>query len=83
MFRRRLGVSADDTLAVGDGTNDLEMLAWAAHGVAMGEAPAVVCAVADEVCPPVTRVGWPRCWRAGSESESAAVTSSGLPRSLR
>ncbi|MFD0360972.1 HAD family hydrolase [Nocardia sp. GCM10030253] len=56
-LRVRLGVSADDTLAVGDGTNDLEMLAWAAYGVAMGQAPEVVRAVADEVCPPVTEDG--------------------------
>jgi hydroxymethylpyrimidine pyrophosphatase-like HAD family hydrolase len=40
-----------ETLAVGDGVNDLEMLAWAAHGVAMGNSPACVLAVADEFCP--------------------------------
>jgi HAD superfamily hydrolase (TIGR01484 family) len=56
-LRTQLGVSADETLAVGDGTNDIEMLAWAAHGVAMGQAPPVVRAVADEVCPPVTEDG--------------------------
>ncbi|MFE7800835.1 HAD family hydrolase [Nocardia sp. NPDC057440] len=56
-LRVRLGVSADSTLAVGDGTNDLEMLAWAAHGVAMGQAPEVVRAAADEVCLPVTEDG--------------------------
>ena len=31
--------ATDATLAVGDGRNDLEMLAWAAHAVAMGQAP--------------------------------------------
>jgi HAD superfamily hydrolase (TIGR01484 family) len=56
-LREELGVSPADTLAVGDGTNDLEMLRWAAHGVAMGQAPEVVRAVADEVCPPVTEDG--------------------------
>jgi len=56
-LRVRLGVAEADTLAVGDGSNDLEMLAWAAHGVAMGQAPEVVRAVADEVCPPVTEDG--------------------------
>jgi Cof subfamily protein (haloacid dehalogenase superfamily) len=44
-----LGVAADDVLAVGDGTNDLEMLRWAGLGVAMGNAPDEVKAAADEV----------------------------------
>jgi HAD superfamily hydrolase (TIGR01484 family) len=56
-LRVRLGVDEAETLAVGDGANDLEMLAWAAHGVAMGQASATVRAVADEVCPPVTEDG--------------------------
>ncbi len=37
------------TVAVGDQRNDLEMLAWAGCGVAMGNAPAEVAAVADYV----------------------------------
>jgi len=45
-------VPASETLAVGDGINDLEMLAWAAHGVAMGHSPALVLAAADQICPP-------------------------------
>lgn len=48
-LRRRLGVPAAATLAIGDGRNDVEMLEWAAHGVAMGDAPEDVRAVADEV----------------------------------
>ncbi len=48
-LRKQLGISAEDTLAIGDGTNDLEMLKWAALGIAMGQAPAVVQAAADEV----------------------------------
>ncbi|MCV7210735.1 HAD family hydrolase [Mycolicibacterium canariasense] len=51
-LRANLGVLASETLAVGDGVNDLEMLAWAAHGVAMGHSPAQVRAAADQVCPP-------------------------------
>jgi len=47
--RRRLVVEPFETLAVGDGGNDAEMLAWAARGVAMGHAPAALRAVADEV----------------------------------
>lgn len=47
--RLRLGVAADATLAVGDHRNDLEMFAWAAHAVAMGDAPPAVQDAADEV----------------------------------
>ena len=49
VVRQRLGVAPQDTVAVGDGRNDVEMLAWAARGVAMGQAVAEVQAVADEV----------------------------------
>jgi hydroxymethylpyrimidine pyrophosphatase-like HAD family hydrolase len=45
----RLGVPPRDVLAIGDGRNDLEMLQWAGHGVAMGHAPAEVQDAADEV----------------------------------
>lgn len=44
-----LGVSVSDVLAVGDGRNDAEMLAWAGRGVAMGQAPLEVQQVADAV----------------------------------
>ena len=47
--RRRLGVEPFATLAIGDGGNDLQMLEWAARGVAMGHASERVRAVADEV----------------------------------
>jgi hydroxymethylpyrimidine pyrophosphatase-like HAD family hydrolase len=49
LMRRRLGVEPSDTVAVGDQRNDLEMLRWAARGVAMGNAPDEVKAAADEV----------------------------------
>lgn len=48
-LRVELGVPADATLAVGDGNNDIEMLRWAALGVAMGQANEVVRAAAREV----------------------------------
>lgn len=44
---RELGVDQKDTLAIGDGRNDIEMLRWAAHGVAMGQAVEEVHAAAD------------------------------------
>ena len=46
---RGLGVSPTDVLAVGDGRNDAEMLAWAGRGVAMGQAPLEVRQIADAV----------------------------------
>ncbi len=40
------GITAEQTMAFGDGDNDLEMLTWAGHGVAMGNAsPRVMAAV--------------------------------------
>ena len=48
-LRRELGVAPERTVAVGDGRNDVEMLGWAARGVAMGHAAAAVREVADEV----------------------------------
>ena len=47
--RDRLGIAPTRTIGVGDQRNDLEMLQWAACGVAMGNAPAEVKAVADLV----------------------------------
>ncbi len=44
-----LGLGPADVLAIGDGRNDLEMLAWAGRGVAMGQSPQEVKAVADDV----------------------------------
>ena len=49
----RLGIGPADVLAIGDGHNDMEMLEWAGWGVAMGNAPADVQAVANEVGPHV------------------------------
>ncbi|WP_442544182.1 HAD family hydrolase [Arthrobacter sp. KN11-1C] len=48
-LRQRLGTHPRHTVAVGDGRNDIEMLSWAGRGVAMGQAPEEVIAVADEV----------------------------------
>ena len=44
---RELGLGPEDTLAIGDGRNDLEMLRWAARGVAMGQAVPEVHEAAD------------------------------------
>lgn len=48
-LRERLGVHPTATVAVGDGGNDVEMLRWAACGVAMGHAAADVVAASDAI----------------------------------
>jgi hydroxymethylpyrimidine pyrophosphatase-like HAD family hydrolase len=45
--RDRLGIALENTIAVGDGFNDVEMLHWAGVGVAMGQAMPGVKAHAD------------------------------------
>lgn len=47
----QLGITRDAVLAVGDQENDVPMLQWAGIGVAMGNAPEHVQAVADWVAP--------------------------------
>jgi len=54
--RGLLQIPRSDVIAVGDGRNDIDMLVWAARcgrGIAMGQAPAEVKAVATEVAPSV------------------------------
>uniref|UniRef100_UPI0031D28DFD HAD family hydrolase n=1 Tax=Saccharothrix mutabilis TaxID=33921 RepID=UPI0031D28DFD len=46
---QRLGVEAADVVAFGDMPNDVPMLRWAGHGVAMANGHPEVLAVADEV----------------------------------
>ena len=46
---REHGVDAQEVVAFGDMPNDLPMLAWAGHGVAMGNAHPEVLSAADEV----------------------------------
>lgn len=56
-LRKRVEVPADRTAAIGDGLNDLEMLAWGTHSVAMGSAPVQVQDAADEVALPAEEDG--------------------------
>ena len=48
---RELGFSMDEVIAIGDGANDLEMIAAAGLGIAMDNADDEVKAVADRVAP--------------------------------
>jgi Cof subfamily protein (haloacid dehalogenase superfamily) len=53
----RLGVPAEEVLAIGDGRNDVEMIEWAGRGVAMGQAPLEVQEAADDVTETVVNDG--------------------------
>jgi Cof subfamily protein (haloacid dehalogenase superfamily) len=52
-----LGITAENVLAIGDNYNDVEMLAYAGIGVAMGNAPADVQSISDWVAPDVRADG--------------------------
>lgn len=54
---RRLDVPPEEVVAFGDMPNDLPMLEWAGHGVAMGNAHPAVLEAADEVTAPNTEDG--------------------------
>ena len=56
-LRQRIGLPACGTVAVGDGTNDIAMIEWAAFGVAMGGASDEVRAHADHVTAAVENDG--------------------------
>jgi hydroxymethylpyrimidine pyrophosphatase-like HAD family hydrolase len=47
-----LSLDASSVVAFGDMPNDIEMLRWAGHGVAMANAHEDVLAVADEITAP-------------------------------
>ncbi len=53
----RLGVPAERVIAFGDMPNDVEMLGWAGHGVAMANGHRRVLDVADEVTAPNSEDG--------------------------
>jgi hypothetical protein len=52
-----LGFTREETIAFGDGENDIELVEWAGYGVAVGNAHDRVKELADLVCPPVTEEG--------------------------
>ena len=52
-----LGFTREQTVAFGDGENDIELLEWAGYGVAVANAHDRVKAVADLVCPRVDEEG--------------------------
>jgi Cof subfamily protein (haloacid dehalogenase superfamily) len=54
---QHLGFTRERTVAFGDGENDVELVEWAAYGVAVENAHDRVKAVADLVCPSVDEEG--------------------------
>lgn len=59
-YLKRNGIDQAETMAFGDGENDIEMLRFAGIGVAMGNADASVKAAADYVTEPVDHDGLER-----------------------
>jgi Cof subfamily protein (haloacid dehalogenase superfamily) len=54
---QRLGFTAEQTVAFGDGENDVDLLEWAGYRVAVANADERVLQVADLVCPSVADEG--------------------------
>jgi len=54
---QHLGFTAEETVAFGDGENDVELVEWAGYGIAVENAHERVKAVADWVCPPAAEEG--------------------------
>ena len=52
-----LGFTREETIAFGDGENDVELVEWAGYGVAVENAHARVKAVADWICPSAEQEG--------------------------
>jgi hypothetical protein len=54
---RHLGVREEDTVAFGNGWNDVPMLRWAGLSVAIGGAVPEILEVADRIAPPIEEDG--------------------------
>lgn len=53
----RMGFTPEQTIAFGDGENDVELVEWAGYGIAVENAHERVKAVADWICPPAAEEG--------------------------
>ena len=58
----RLGISYEETMAIGDSSSDLEIIKACGVGVAMGNAPEEIKAAADDVTVPNTENGLARAF---------------------
>lgn len=54
---KKLGISYEETLAIGDSSSDLEIIQTCGIGIAMGNAPDDIKAAADDVTAPNTEDG--------------------------
>ncbi len=54
---RHLEIPREEVMAIGDYDNDVDMVAWAGLGVAVGNASRRLLAVADEIVPPLDEDG--------------------------
>lgn len=75
----QLGFTAAETVAFGDGENDIELLDWAGYSVAVANANAKALARADFVCPPVQDEGVAQVIEAMLAAGLDAQPGSGLP----
>jgi Cof subfamily protein (haloacid dehalogenase superfamily) len=57
LLAAELGIPRESVMAIGDGLNDLDMIAWAGLGVAMDTCPQEVRAAARVICPPLSEDG--------------------------
>lgn len=57
MVAERLGIAQADVCAIGDNTNDTDMVRWAGFGVAMGNAPSALKGLAKYVTGTVDEAG--------------------------
>ena len=53
----RLGFARERTVTIGDGENDLDLVAWGGYGIAVENADPRVKALASWVCPPAAEEG--------------------------
>ena len=53
----RMGFTREETIAFGDGENDVELVEWAGYGIAVENAHERVKAVADWICPSAENEG--------------------------
>jgi len=57
MVADRLGIARAEVCAIGDNLNDQDMVSWAGFGVAMGNAPEALKAIARYVTGPIGEAG--------------------------
>ena len=67
---QHLGFAKEQTIAFGDGENDLELVEWPSYGIAVGNASERVKQIAKWVCPPAEEQGVAQVLEALLDSKS-------------